>query len=148
MTSYVEAGGIAMRLIALLLLAFILSVPASAQPGRAPDRVLGTETVAGRLTGWEFGDYLWAQLRVGNRAVEGAQPGPDPIGPFLEAHRGRPLTITIATVSTWVPEAGGMTEIRRITAAGEGRITAQLWWRRLTPAQRRRARRAFERAIQ
>jgi len=131
-----------------LLVLFLLILTAAAQPGRAPDRVLRTETVAARLTGWEMGDYLWAQLRVGNRAVEGAQPGPDPIGPFLEAHRGRSLTITIATVSTWIPEAGGMTQIRRITAAREGRITAQLWWRRLTPAQRRRARHAFERAIQ
>ena len=131
-----------------LLILCLLVLTAAAQPGRAPDRVLRTETVSGRLAGWEMGDYLWAQLRVGNRAVEGAQPGPDPIGPFLEAHRGRPLTITVATVSTYIPEAGGMTEIRRITAAREGRVTAQLWWRRLTPAQRRRAQGAFERAIQ
>jgi len=41
-----------------------------------------------------------------------------------------------------------MTPIRRITAAREGRVTARLWWSRLTPAQRRRARRAYERAIQ
>ena len=131
-----------------LLILCLLILTAAAQPGRGPDRVLRTETVSGRLAGWEMGDYLWAQLRVGNRAVESAQPGPDPIGPFLEAHRGRPLTITVATVSTYIPEAGGMTEIRRITAAREGRVTAQLWWRRLTPTQRRRAQRAFERAIQ
>jgi hypothetical protein len=133
-----------MRLLVLMLLV----LAAAAQPGRAPDRVLRTETVAGRLVGWEMGDYLWAQIRAGNQAVEAAQPGPGPIGPFLEAHRGRLLTITIATVSTWVPEAGGMSEIRRITDAREGRVTAQFWWRHLTPTQRRGVQSDFERAIQ
>lgn len=128
-----------MHLVAFLL----LILTANAQPGHRPDRVLRTETVTGRLIGWEQGDYLWAQLRVGNRADD-AQPGPDPIGPFLEAHRGRPLTLTIATVSTYVPEAGDMTEIRRIIAAREGRVTAQAWWRSLSPARRRAAQRAFE----
>ncbi|MEA3031919.1 MAG: hypothetical protein QOG13_3244 [Sphingomonadales bacterium] len=130
-----------------LLVLCLLILTAAAQPGRAPDRVIRTETVTGRLTGWEMGDYLWARISV-RGSVDGAQPGPDPIGPFLEAHRGRPLTITIATVSTWVPEAGGMTEIRRITGAREGRVTALAWWRSLTPARRRAARRAFEAAIQ
>jgi len=46
-----------------LFVLFLLILTAAAQPGRTPDRVLRTETVAGRLTGWEFGDYLWAQLR-------------------------------------------------------------------------------------
>jgi hypothetical protein len=131
-----------------LLVLCLLILTAAAQPGHRPDRALRTETVAGRLTGWEMGDYLWAQIRVGNRAIEGAQPGPDPIGPYLEAHRGRLLTITITTVSTWVPEAGGMTPIRRISGAREGRVTAQAWWRSLTPARRRAAQRRFEAAIQ
>jgi hypothetical protein len=135
-----------MRLLALFLL--ILAFPAAAQPGRAPDRVLRTETISGRLAGWEFGDYLWAQIDVPRRARIGAQPGPDPIGPFLQAHRGRPLTLRIATVSTYIPEAGGMSEIQRVVGASEGRVTAQLWWRRLSPGQRRIARRRFEAAIQ
>ena len=132
-----------MRLLALLLLV----LTAAAQPGRAPDRLLRSETVAGRLVGWEMGDYLWARIAVRGRTI-GAQPGPDPIGPFLEAHRGRPLTIRIDTVSTYVPEAGGMTEIARITGARAGPVTAAGWWRRLSPAQRRAVRRRFERAIQ
>lgn len=131
-----------------LLVLCLLILTAAAQTGRAPDRVLRTETVSGRLAGWEMGDYLWAQISVRGRAPEGAQPGPDPIGPFLQAHRGRPLTLQIATVSTYVPEAGGMTEIRRITAAREGRVTAQAWWRGLSPGQRRAVRRRFEAAIQ
>jgi hypothetical protein len=132
-----------MRLLALLLLV----LTAAAQPNRAPDRLLRSETVTGRLVGWEMGDYLWATIAV-RRSRRSAQPGPDPIGPFLEAHRGRPLTIRIDTVSTYIPEAGGMTEIARIAGAREGRVTAQLWWRRLSPAQRRVARRRFEAAIQ
>ena len=135
-----------MRLLALFLL--ILALTAAAQPGRAPDRVLRTETVTGRLTGWEMGDYLWAQIAVRGREQIGAQPGREPIGPFLQAHRGRPLTITIQTVSTYIPEAGGVTEIQRITGARDGRVTAQAWWRGLSPTQRRVARRRFEAAIQ
>lgn len=131
-----------------LLVLCLLILTAAAQPGHRPDRVLRTETVAGRLTGWEMGDYLWAQIAVRGRAEVGAQPGRDPIGPFLEAHRGRPLTITIATVSTYIPEAGGMTEIQRITGARAGRVTAQAWWRSLTPSRRRAAQRRFEAAIQ
>lgn len=127
-----------MRLRALLLLVLIAAAP--------PERLLRSETLSGRLVGWEMGDYLWAQLAVG-RARRSAQPGPDPIGPFLEAHRGRTLTIRIDTVSTYVPEAGAMTEIARIGAARDGRVTAQRWWRRLTPAGRRAAQRRFERAI-
>jgi len=133
-----------MRLLALLL----LLLTAAAQPGRAPDRLLRSETVTGRLAGWEMGDYLWARIAVRGRGTLGARPGPDPVGPFLEAHRGRPLTIRIDTVSTFIPEAGGMTEIARIGAARDGRVTAQAWWRRLSPAQRRAARRRFERAVQ
>ena len=133
-----------MRLLALLLLV----LTASAQPGRGPDRVLRTETVAGSLAGWEFGDYLWARIDVRGRGQMGMQLGPDPIGLFLEAHRGRPLTLTIATVSTYIPEAGGMNELQRIVGARAGKVTARLWWSRLTPARRRAARRRFEDAVQ
>ena len=138
-----------MRLLALFLL-ILTAAPAAtaAQPQRAPDRVLRTETVTGRLAGWEMGDYLWAQIAVRGREQIGAQPGREPIGPFLQAHRGRPLTITIQTVSTYIPEAGGVTEIQRITGARDGRVTAQTWWRGLSPVQRRVARRRFEAAIQ
>ncbi|HEV2817172.1 MAG TPA: hypothetical protein VGW40_08130 [Allosphingosinicella sp.] len=131
------------------LLAFALLVlTAAAQPGRAPDRVLRGETVTGRLVGWEMGDYLWARIAVRGREAMSAQPGPDPIGPFLEAHRGRPLQLRIDSVSTYIPEAGGMTEIQRITAARAGRVTASAWWRRLSPAERRAARRRLDRAVQ
>jgi len=41
-----------------------------------------------------------------------------------------------------------MTPIPRITGAREGRVTAGAWWRSLTPARRRAARRRFEAAIQ
>lgn len=132
-----------MRLLALLLLV----LTAAAQPGRAPDRLLGSEILTGRLVSWEMGDYLWATIAT-DRGRRSAQPGPDPIGPFLEARRGVPLTIRIDTVSTYVPEAGGMTEIDRIGFARDRRESAASWWRRLSPAQRRVARRRFEAAIQ
>ena len=127
-----------MRLLALLLLLLTAAAP--------PDRLLRSEVLTGRLVGWEMGDYLWATIATegGQRS---AQPGQDPIGPFLEARRGLPLTIRIDTVSTYVPEAGGMTEIDRIGFARDRRENAASWWQRLSPAERRAARRRFEAAI-
>jgi hypothetical protein len=132
-----------MRVLALLLM-FVLAAPATAQ--RGGERVLRTERVTAAFAGWERGDYLWAHFlnRGGGRIS--AMVGEDPIGQFLEANRGRPITITIATVRTTLPEAGPTT-IRRVTGARNRAGTAQTWWRRLTPAQRRVAQLRFERAI-
>jgi hypothetical protein len=138
--------GIAMRLIALLLLAFAMPALASAQ--RGPDQVLRTETVTGTLRAWEFGDYLWARIEIEGRPRIGMRIGEDPVGPFLEAHRGRPLTLIVQMASVYFPEAGGRDIIQRIVGARLGRLTARTWWRRLSPAQRRAARTRFERAIQ
>jgi hypothetical protein len=138
--------GIAMRLIALLLLAFAVPCLASAQ--RGPDRVLRTETATGTLRAWEFGDYLWARIEIEGRGRSGMRIGEGPIGPFLEAHRGRPLTLTLQLASVYIPEAGGRDIVTRIVGARLGALTARTWWRRLTPTQRGAARTRFERAIQ
>ena len=110
----------------------------------ARDQVLRTETVTGTFVGWEMGDYLWARIQAPGRGEIGAQPGPPPIDLFLDAHRGRPVTVEIATVRTDVPEAGGETEIRRITAARSGETNAEAWWAGLSAADRAAARRRFE----
>jgi hypothetical protein len=109
------------------------------------DQVLRTETVSGTFTGWEMGDYLWAHIQVaGRREPISAQPGPTPIDLFLDANRGRPVTVDVATVRTELPEAGGMTEIQRITAARNATSTAEAWWQGLSAADRAAAQRRFE----
>lgn len=131
-----------MRVLALLLM-FVLAAPATAQPR---ERVLRSERVTAAFAGWERGDYLWAHFLSRGGGRISAMVGQDPIGQFLEANRGRPVTVTIATVRTTLPEAGPTT-IRRVTGARNAAGTAQAWWRRLTPAQRRVAQLRFERAI-
>jgi hypothetical protein len=113
-------------------------------PAASHDQVLRSETVTGIFTGWEMGDYLWAHIQVAGRAPISAQPGPTPIDLFLDANRGRPLTVEVATVRTELPEAGGMTEIQRITAARSGVTTAEAWWQGLSAADRAAAQRRFE----
>lgn len=132
------------RLLILLpaLLALLLPATSPAAPG---DEVLRTDVVTATFTGWERGDYLWARLRIGGRS-ETAMPGGDPIGPFLEAHRARPLRLWIATVRTDLPEAG-RTELRRIVFAREDGLTATAWWARLSPRYRRAWLRRYHEAI-
>jgi hypothetical protein len=109
------------------------------------DQVLRSETVSGTFAGWEMGDYLWARIQVAGRAEPiSAQPGPTPIDLFLDANRGRPVTVDVATVRTEIPEAGGMTEIQRITAARNASTTADAWWEGLSAADRAAAQRRFE----
>jgi hypothetical protein len=110
----------------------------------SPDRALRTETVTATFTGWEMGDYLWANFTAPGREPFAAQPGPSPIDLFLDAHRGSQVTVEIATVRADIPEAGGMTEIRRITAARAGAIDAARWWQGLSEADRAAAQRRFE----
>jgi len=109
------------------------------------DQVLRSETVSGTFTGWEMGDYLWAHIQVaGRHEPVSAQPGPTPIDLFLDANRGRPVTVDVATVRTEIPEAGGMTEIQRITGARNATTTAEAWWQSLSAADRATAQRRFE----
>jgi len=109
------------------------------------DQVLRSETVSGTFTGWEMGDYLWAHIQVAGRHEPiSAQPGPTPIDLFLDANRGRPVTVDVATVRTELPEAGGMTEIQRITAARNATTTAEAWWQGLSAVDRAAAQRRFE----
>jgi hypothetical protein len=92
-----------------------------------------------------MGDYLWGHIQVAGRSEPiSAQPGPTPIDLFLDANRGRPVTVDVATVRTELPEAGGMTEIQRITAARNATTTAEAWWQGLSAADRAAAQRRFE----
>jgi len=126
--------------------AFLLLLLLPLAGAAPPDRILHTETLSGTFMGWERGDYLWARIAVPGRGTISAMPGPTPIGQFLEANRGRRVTVEIRTVLTTLPEAGE-TDIRRIVRARNNLGTADVWWRRLTIVQRRAAQRRYEGAI-
>lgn len=134
----------------LLLFALLAAAPALFAPagGQAEaERVLRTRVVTATFLGWERGDYLWARLDVRGRGRISAMPGDDPIGPFLEARRARPLRVWLARVRVTLPEAGTV-EIERIVRARDSRINADSWWSRLSPAHRRAWLRRYREAIQ
>lgn len=112
---------------------------ASTPPDGSAD-VLRSETTTAVFTGWDVGDYVWARLKIEGRDEFGAWSGPSPIDLFLNAHVGRPIAVTIDTILTDVPEAGGKIEVPRITAARVGDLTAAAWWASLSPEQRQDAR--------
>jgi hypothetical protein len=107
-------------------------------PVQSPN-VLRSETVEAMFTGWDRGDYAWARMKVKGREEFGAWSGPSPIDLFLDAHIGKPLTVTIETILADVPEAGRKMEVPRIAAARIGSLTAEGWWRSLSPKQRQDA---------
>ncbi len=110
----------------------------------ATEPVLRRETVSGTFSGWEMGDYLWAKIDVPARETIRAQTGPTPVDLFLDANRGRPVTVEVSTVMANIPENGGSTEIQRITAARNAAGTAEAWWQGLSAADRAAAQRRFE----
>jgi hypothetical protein len=122
------------------------SVTSAAAPGggEAEEKVLKTETVEAVFTGWEMGDYVWANLDVKGRETTGAWVGPTPLEHFLEAHKGKPLTVRIDTVKAAVPEAGGEMEVAKIADARLGALTAAAWWEKLSPAERQAAEKKME----
>ena len=120
------------------------AAPAANNSAAAAEPVLRTETVSGIFTGWEMGDYLWGKIAVPGRETISAQPGETPVDLFLDANRGRPVTVEVATVMANIPENGGATEIQRITAARNAAGTAEQWWAGLSETDRAAARRRFE----
>ncbi len=102
------------------------------------------ETVNGVFAGWEMGDYLWARIDVPAREPVRAMVEGDAYSLFLEANRGRPVTVEITTGMMNIPEAGGETEIARITAARNAAGTAEAWLAALPAAERRALQTRFE----
>jgi hypothetical protein len=111
----------------------------SAMPVASRPEILRKETVSAVFTGWDTGDYVWARLRVPGREPIGVWSGPSPIDFFLDSHVGEPLTIELETIRTNVPEAGGQTEVQRISSARLGNLTAELWWQSLSAKERQDA---------
>jgi hypothetical protein len=99
------------------------------------------------FTGWEVGDYVWANLQVKDGAASGAWVGPPPLEHFLEAHKGRPITVRVETVRLHIPEAGGEQEVRRIAGAAIDDVSAAQWWTALPPSEKEAAERRMEEVL-
>ena len=110
----------------------------------AAERELRRETVTATFTDWEMGDYLWGNFTAPGREPISAQMGPEPVALFLDANRGRQVTVEVATVMANIPENGGATEIQRIMSARNAAGTAEQWWAGLSAADQAAARRRFE----
>lgn len=121
------------------------AAPMDANPSR--ETVLKSETVEAVFTGWEVGDYVWANLEVKGGAASGAWVGPPPLEHFLEAHKGQPITVRIDTVRLHIPEAGGEEEVRRISDAAIGGVSAAAWWQSVPPAAKEAAERRMEEVL-
>lgn len=110
----------------------------------AAERELRRETVTATFTSWEMGDYLWGNFTAPGREPFSAQMGPEPVALFLDANRGRQVTVEVATVMANIPENGGATEIQRIMSARNAAGTADQWWASMSAADQAAARRRFE----
>ncbi|HEV2746854.1 MAG TPA: hypothetical protein VGW34_06100 [Allosphingosinicella sp.] len=112
------------------------------------DQILKAETLQAVFDGFEIGDLVWARLSAPGReeltALVGNRPG---LEHFLAAHRGRPLTLRIETVRTYVEQAGGALETQRIADAQTAETNVDAWWQTLDPADRRAAEQATERMM-
>lgn len=117
----------------------------AAAPG--PAEAVRSETVEAVFTGWEMGDYLWANLEIEGREASGAWVGPSPVDHFLEAHKGRPITLRIETAQVHIPEAGGTEQIERVVEARAGGLTAAQWWAGLSAAERKAAEARLEEVL-
>ncbi|MEO6391547.1 MAG: hypothetical protein ABIP75_06820 [Pyrinomonadaceae bacterium] len=117
----------------LLVLAFGFSLffaaPAT-QAQKHPDKIKKTKYVTGKLAGFEQGDYIHAIVKPAKgENLSFFIGGPESISFFLAAHQGQQVRITYQEVRSWIEEAGGYTDIERISAV---RTTAGLthtaWW--------------------
>jgi hypothetical protein len=101
-------------------------------------KVLKSQSVEAVFTGWELGDYLWAQLEVEGKLLS-AWPGASPIDYFLDYHERKPIVVQLETILAEIPEGGGKMQVQRIAGARTGNLTAQEWWQSRNPEQRREA---------
>jgi hypothetical protein len=122
---------------------------AAEAPGAAPkaDQVLKSETVEAVFSGWEIGDYVWANLKVAGREAEGAFVGPAPIEHFLEAHKGRAIRVKIDTVRMMLEAAGSEQEVRKIADASVGGVSASAWWAGLSAGEKAAAEARMEEVL-
>ena len=99
-----------------------------AQGKHPPDKVIATKTVNGKFLGFESADYLHAVIEKADGKKQGFFIGPPAMEYFLVLHLGEQLTLTYQVVDSYIPEAGGVERIERLTAAKAGTLTYAAWW--------------------
>jgi hypothetical protein len=117
-------------IVAAVVFAASFLAPANAWAQRHPDRVKATKHLTGKLVGFEVGDYTHALVKPASGENQSFfVGGSESLLYFLVAHQGEMVKITYQEVSSWIEEAGGYTDIERITAAQTtGGQTHTAWW--------------------
>lgn len=115
---------------AVFVATLFLAAPDAAAQRRHPDRVKATKSATGKLAGFEQGDYMHAILKPARGESMSFFVGqPESLLYFLVAQQGQEVRITYQEVSSWIEEAGGYTDIERVTAARTtGGLTHTAWW--------------------
>jgi hypothetical protein len=122
-----------LRIMLLILLLVgcgnVLSADAQKQP---PDKIKATRFTEGTFVGFEVGDYMHAVIENarGKRESYFLSPSASGIEYFLALNKGRKVKITYQVVDSYIPEAGGVETIERISAASVGNQTYSAWWRK------------------
>ena len=119
---------LALLICAITALAFTASVRGYSQGKRPPDKVIATKSIKGKLVGFESGDYLHAVIQKSDGKKQGFFIRPPGLEYFLVLHKGEPLELTYQVVDSYIPEAGGVERIERLTAAKAGALTYAAWW--------------------
>lgn len=100
---------------------------------QTPETIRETKTFTGEFIGFEAGDYLHAVIRQpdGESASFFLERGMEI---FLVDHKDQPLELTYQIVDTYIPEAGGVTTIERLSAIRAGDQTFADWWKTAEPS--------------
>lgn len=120
-----------------MLVAFVAAAHLVASPvqDNKKDKVLSTRTVAGKVVGFEVGDYVHVVVKNAKGQEESYYVGQFPTHYFLAAHANKALNLTVKKVSSFFEEAGERMEVERIDGATYGKLTVAAWWK----AERKKA---------
>ena len=111
-----------------------------------PDQVLGAETVEVVFDGYEVGDLVWAKFSnpVQPEITALVDTRSEGLEHFLAAHQGRAMTVRLEKVRTYVEQAGGAIEARKVVGAQTAETSAEAWWGTLGEQEKAAARTATE----
>jgi hypothetical protein len=98
------------------------------------------------LRAFEAGDHLWARFDPirGRESDSTALVESIELAAFLNAHRGRPIEVTIETVNQHLDPPGERMDVTLLRGARAGGRSDVEWWTSLSPAEQAAARRGAE----
>lgn len=106
----------------------------------AQDKVATSLNAEGVFKGWEAGDHLWAQFDLpGHEAEDSALVDSTKIAAFLNAHKGKKISVRLDTVNTYLDPPGERMDVTKVREARIGDENAAAWWEALSPEQQRAA---------